>query len=80
MKDTISQITKKFMDGATLEGFSQELGVPGVTRKHVWNWVSGKNAPDAEVLLRVLLSSSATENARNWARECLSVRLSMVIE
>ncbi|HSW63812.1 MAG TPA: hypothetical protein VLH56_10980 [Dissulfurispiraceae bacterium] len=72
MRDKLIEITRKHLEGRTLEKFAASLGIPS-SKQQVWMWKSGKQAPDTLTLFRVIASPTAEAWARAWAGECLSV-------
>lgn len=71
-KDQIKEITRKYLGEKKLDDFAREMGIPS-DRQRVWMWKSGQQAPSIDTLLAVLMSSTASTNAQNWAKDCLQV-------
>ncbi len=70
MPESIPEITKKFLDGKSLEEFAQGLGIE-CSRQMVWYWKEGRQNPSLGTLFGVRNSPSAEKWARKWAEECL---------
>ncbi|MBA4376969.1 MAG: hypothetical protein C0401_12475 [Anaerolinea sp.] len=71
--ETTSEITKRYLEGKTLDEFAESLGI-GAVRQNVTPWKSGEYPPSLDTLFKVVNSSTATNEAKAWARECLAAR------
>lgn len=71
-REKVKEITRRFLDGKTMEQFAFDLRIPGMSRQTVWTWKSGARVPSAETLLRVIDSPRAASWAKEWAGECLA--------
>lgn len=69
--EAISKITKRHLEGKTLDEFAKSLGI-GAVRQNIDHWKSGDHEPDIRTLIKVIGSSTATPEARIWAQECLN--------
>ncbi|MEJ5201394.1 MAG: hypothetical protein WHV66_04090 [Anaerolineales bacterium] len=79
MIKSISEITKKYLVGKSLEQFAKGLGIE-CPRQLVWYWKEGKQSPSILTLLKVQMSPTAESWAYDWARECLVALLGPVAE
>ncbi len=71
MEETISEITKRYIDGKTLDEFAAGLGIES-TKQSVSQWANGVWKPSMMTLLSVLAEPSAEGWAKAWAGECFA--------
>ncbi|MHB0922578.1 MAG: helix-turn-helix domain-containing protein [Bellilinea sp.] len=69
---TIQEIMKRYLEGKTNTEFANELGIQ-VSDASISYWKNGDRKPSKETLEAILTSQKATEDAKNWAVDCLVV-------
>ena len=75
----IQEITKHYLDGKTLQGFADGLGIKA-SRQVVHHWKEGNQLPSAMTLLSVIASSTAEDWAKDWAEKCLAVLVRQTVK
>jgi len=70
--ETTTEITKRHLEGKTLDEFAKSLGI-GAVRQNIDHWKSGDHEPDIKTLIKVIGSPTATPEAKEWAQECLNI-------
>lgn len=67
-----AEITKRYLEGKTLEEFGNAIGR---NLQEVSHWKNARQSPPAVLLYRLSLSDTAADWVRKWAGECLNVWL-----
>ena len=73
MKNKLHEITKKYLNDTSMASFARQLGLQKASRQLVFNWITYKSAPSEWTAWKVSQSPDATEKAKAWAQEVLSV-------
>ena len=72
MFDKVAEITQKYIGQGSDAAFARSLGLPSFKRQHVFNWKRGKQIPNTETLIKVIISPTASPHAKAWANEIMT--------
>jgi hypothetical protein len=72
MENKIQEITKRYLEGKTLQEFASGLGIKA-SKQYVHHWKEGNQAPSMMTLLSVIASPTAEPWAKAWAGECSAI-------
>ncbi len=79
MENSIQELTKKYLEGKTLQEFASGLGIKA-SRQIVHHWKEGNQSPSMMTLLSVIASPTAEGWAKAWAGECSAVLLRQTVK